>query len=163
MGRLRVATTTEFGPYVAFGEGVRAYDEIRAEATGGPLPAKLEFTLKLERDRYVVKSLQLSEPGIGLTGELLRRIPLATLVRMAVEDGTVEMLRMRRPKLPVGREGPSDDVLRFVARNYRYAVLMGEPQIEFVREKLNGPSRATTARWINLARERGFWQPYEEG
>jgi hypothetical protein len=169
MGRLRVATATvATAGQTRFGEGLVAYHEIHAEAFGGPLPGKLEFTLTLEGDRYVVTSLRLAE---GLTNGLLRQIPLATLVRMAIESGTdaIEAGQAtpgawagKRPALPIGREGPSDDVLAFVAKAYRYAVLCGEPQIEFVREKLHGPSRATVIRWINLARERGFWQPYDE-
>jgi hypothetical protein len=168
------------GGEVPFDQGVVAASEIHAEATG-PIPGKLAFTLVLEDGGYVVKSLS-REPGMGgLTGELLRQIPLATLVRMAIEKArpvtappVVALsghgasasagrgrLDLKPPKMPAGREGPSDDLLRFVGFAYRYAVLIGEPPIEFVIEKLKGPSRATVARWINLAGERGLWS-YEE-
>ncbi|MGI8868763.1 MAG: hypothetical protein ACR2F6_07920 [Mycobacteriales bacterium] len=50
--------------------------------------------------------------------------------------------------------GPTEDTLKWVARSYRLALILGEPPTRAVERDLRVP-RSTAGRWVALARERG--------
>jgi len=50
------------------------------------------------------------------------------------------------------RDGPTDEALRWVAYLYRFALVMEEPPTATVERML----KLTAARWVALARQRGF-------
>ena len=151
-------------PATQFPEGVLAWNTINAVATGSDLPCSpITLDLELHDDRYVCVTIHADD---GLTGEMLRQIPVAEIVRRAVSDSLDQLKPSRdggfsivlgaaRPPKPTGRTGPSDDLLRHVAFVYRVALLAGDAPTEAVAKEVGIP-RATAGRWIASAREKGF-------
>jgi hypothetical protein len=105
--------------------------------------------------------------GPAVTGELLRKIPIARYIRGVgtewwqtysrhgqeisfaderLTDEKVELLRLR---------GPVDETLQWVARAYQMAVILGDAPLRAVEKSLDVP-RSTAGRWVALARERGY-------
>jgi hypothetical protein len=125
-------------------------------------------------------------PGKGLTGALLRQLPLAVLVQEAAITNTVRVLEiegelfgaryveggpgfgslhddLRRELAAVGersrRRVIDDAFLAEVARVYREAFAWGRPPALAVEDAL-GPTTPTNARrWIAAARREGFLGP----
>lgn len=115
------------------------------------------------------------DDGAPVTGEVLRRIPIATLARESFKtllylrpteddecDGEVSWTGGWIPQQPLSPEiracWPSRDLpvaLRHVAMNYTLASAAGLPPTKEI--ELNfGVSRATAGRMISEARRRGF-------
>lgn len=106
--------------------------------------------------------------GRGLTGELLRALPLAQLAARTVQANLVRVMRWNGS--PIAARFPShdratttvreprhrltDEFLAEVARIYREAVAMGLPPAREIERRL-GPT-ASARRWIMFARQRGF-------
>jgi hypothetical protein len=106
-------------------------------------------------------------PGRELTGELLRRVPLAQLVREAtafrivtVRDGfavrhigpssPVEIAETRRRRI-LGSE-----FLRDIADTYRLALVSGVPPATLIQEKFGPTTPENARRWVMAARKAGF-------
>ncbi|MEV4001017.1 hypothetical protein [Actinomadura sp. NPDC049753] len=130
---------------------------VRAEARGLEL-----VTLAAEYDggagRYVARSIQVDPiPGGEVTGELLRSIPVATILQGGVRSALQTMLLQRgeRPPENVGKAGPTTETLRWVARIYRLALLEGDAPTRAVAHVLSIP-RSTAGRWVTRARDRGL-------
>jgi hypothetical protein len=127
----------------------------------------LDFDAVFEAGRFVVEQLTVHRRSDGppVTTEGLREIPVAALLRAAVEFNvkhTAQTGATGRTTswLEVQRRGssPSDLELEIVAGAYRAAYAAGAPPTQAVMEKL-GVSRSTASRRIALARERGLLGP----
>lgn len=90
-------------------------------------------------------------PGAFLTGEELRRVPIAHLVAEAMNDSSPPM-----PPVPDGfpADGPTPEALRYIATAYDRAYAVGKPPTKAV-ENL-GLTYPTAARWVALARAAGY-------
>lgn len=109
------------------------------------------------------------EGGPAVTGEAIRGVPVAKLVRQAsgwvmfVERShpngrPAQMIRRQIDKAGVDRirqAGPTDETLDWVAHAYRVALVLGDPPTGAVEKTFELP-RSTAGRWVALARERGF-------
>jgi hypothetical protein len=143
---------------------------ITAEADAQPnegLPYSVMLRLELVpgEPRYAVTRLEVK--GDAVTTEGLRQVPVGRLMRAAIEDAVGQARRRRdgslaiewpggkRPPLPKRREGPSDELLAYVALMYRLAHLVGEAPTEYVRRDLD-VARATAGRWLAKARDKGL-------
>lgn len=147
---------------------------------------------ELRVQTYTARARELGTGTLGedestISGELLRTIPVARLVREAV---TAAMNKVR--ELPDGRVVPlitdqgdrdefyasfaggmrqprrgsplSDDHLRRVADLYRAALERGDPPTQTIADEFPVPlARSTAAKWVMKARERGFLGPAMQG
>ncbi len=114
------------------------------------------------------------EDGPPVTGEAIRSVPVASLVKQAAshlmsidstKDGVTSMSGRRLTEEVAGRlrsRGPTDEALEWVAYLYRLSVAMGEPPTRTVEQALELP-RSTAGRWVALARQRGFLGQTESG
>jgi hypothetical protein len=117
--------------------------------------------------RFIVSKLTFSSPGQPIDRELLRSLPLTTManqvgpryVRAVVGDRTIATSGVTPPD-EVMLGGPSDEALAWVAFAYRLALVVGEPPTQAVARTLIRPP-STAARWVQLARKRGFLGPSE--
>lgn len=108
--------------------------------------------------------------GPQVTGEAIRGIPVAGIIRDAVArmllqvsadaDGTATASSPLHLDIPSGLAagGPTDEALRLVAKVYRVAQALGQPPTQSVQRDLELP-RSTAGRWISLARKRGLLEP----
>lgn len=131
-----------------------------ADCNGYQVSADVE----LERGRYRCRELLVSqgESGEPVTGEALRAIPLAQLIRAGlnhVERLAALMGRAERPPVTT-RGGPTPEVLAWLAHQYRRAYAVGDPPKQAVAQGL-GVSIATAGRWISRAREAGLLDAVE--
>lgn len=128
------------------------------------VPADIWATLVIEGRRYVVDSLTVRRvaDGPAITSDLIRRIPVHTIVKYAVAGAAV-MHRNGRPAgmalpddlLTAARAaGPTDETLALVAQLYVIAELTGDPPAKSVRTILEIPT-ATAGNWIRRAKDRG--------
>jgi hypothetical protein len=168
---------------VRFEEWFEAPRRLTGSVTNDPsLPYDVDVELKLEGDRYAPVSLRLKARAGGpvVTGEHLRDVSVTDILRRVVEDYffgsppsprpssvtitpptasasagafTPHLISLLGEPPEVGRI--SDDVLKDVADAYRVGVLVGYPPVAVVAERYKRP-RATAARWITTARDRGF-------
>lgn len=60
-----------------------------------------------------------------------------------------------RPPKGIASQGPTDEVLRWVAQEYALAYALTNPPTKSVQEALD-VSRATAGRWVAEARRRGL-------
>jgi hypothetical protein len=121
--------------------------------------------------------------GGAVTGELLRKVPIATLVRHAVpeagsriretapgrfepligterDDAYSQLLENTRP---VRRGAPiTDDHLKQVAAVYGEALVNGEPPLRTVEAQFKA-KRSTASKWVAMARQRGHLGPARQG
>jgi hypothetical protein len=121
-----------------------------------------------------------TEVGGDVTGDTLRRIPIARLVKLAVasaaryyapiEPGSEPVFHVFRPgprdaefyaqytedaRRPRRGSPLTDDHLQQVAGLYRAALERGDPPTQTIADELHA-ARSTAARWVSLARERGI-------
>jgi hypothetical protein len=90
-------------------------------------------------------------PGEFLTGEDLRRVPVARLITEAVDETPAPL-----PNAPDGfpASGPTDEVLRYIATAYARAYAAGHAPTKAVEEL--GLTYSTASRWVALARAAGY-------
>jgi hypothetical protein len=140
---------------------LQVFPYFEATASGPLLPCIVELRLVLKGGTFVVDEFRARRKrgGVPIRTELLRKIPVGQIVRMAVE----EMITLGQT--PAEREQsirPQDlgdaEKVRHVADTYRLGVLIGQSPTQLVAEHL-GMSRAAAGRWISRAREEGFLGP----
>jgi hypothetical protein len=137
----------------------------------------LELRVVYEAGRFVVDELTVKRRtgGPPVTSEGIREIPVAALLRRAVEG---QLMHVGPPIRGEGKTswemtwagpvtlseraqgggGPSDADLRAVADVYHVAYATGGPPLKTVMNRLGLP-RSTASRWIRMARERGLLGP----
>jgi hypothetical protein len=141
------------------------------------------FNLAADEKGVRCHSLLVNDPRgeRTITGTLLRKIPVDTLIRTARDlvavqlfrkrDGSLDMRRVRRPgasglveylkELERKRHHPrrgvqlSDDFLQRVAEAYENAESTGRPPTKTVSVEFD-TSRPNASRWVAEARRRGF-------
>jgi hypothetical protein len=140
---------------------------------------RVELTIEVD-DEGVPRctGLELRQrPGAEpITGEALRNVPVARLMREAIEAAASADLRPS-PKVVTASAASlsatarirargaavTDDDLRDVAERYRAAVDRGiRSPTQTVANELGAP-RSTVARWVHKARDRGFLGPAVRG
>lgn len=129
-----------------------------------------------ESGRFELREIEFrSEPGHSLTGEILRAIPLASLLDHArpsdweqrqlppgvVRHGPYGLLT-EEAQARMKEAGPVTETLRMVATIYQVAYAMGDPPTKQVAAAFDVP-RPTAERWVRRARERGFLGESEHG
>ncbi len=163
MGKRTV--NAEWNSYGRLGDGLAVPSPVTITVTGEPFD--LVLAVELQGGRFVCRDLRVTQVDGGppVTGEALRRIPVSEVIRTALEDTIVrgeqigpelwEAAPMGAPRRDIARHGPTDEALKHVAAIYRFTHALGESPTKGVQERLGLP-RSTAARWVALARERGY-------
>ena len=165
---------------IHLGGGLAGWSPFTWPAEEG-LPYRLELRVVHEDGRFVVDQLTVKrrEDGPPVTTEHLREVPIAALLRLAVESNIMRVgpttregnrssweLTWASPlalsERAKGGGGPSDEDLRTVAALYQVAYATGQAPTRLVMNRLELP-RSTASRWIALARERGLLGPATPG
>jgi len=142
---------------VEVGDGVTIPAEIEAKCTHDGY--KIRFVAVFDNDagRYMVRVLEVTaKTAPEVTGEKLRTIPVASLLRDVVMYKLADTpLAGRRPPEDLASTASTSELLQWVSRIYRRAVILGDPPAQSVANALNVP-RSTAGRWIMRARDRGL-------
>jgi hypothetical protein len=159
---IAVTATVDMAP------GVRAWETASTSTVVDDVT--LTFTVRAipgdgERaGRFVCASIA---ADAGLSGELVRRIPVAAIVHSAAAHLLMpadDQPGRRRTLLgaPTKRElkrmaaaGPTDETLRWVAYAYRVGLILDAKPTQHVEQSFEIP-RSTAGRWIAAARDRGY-------
>ena len=134
--------------------------------------------LRRRSRRYVCTSFEVfrtpdADEGKGfVTSEVLRKLTVGHLVQMALlnlpdlqvtrelpNENGVEPWGWTPPE-GLREEGPTDRVLQWVAHLYLHAMATSMNPAKAVEDRL-GLSHSTAARWIRLARQKGYLGPSE--
>ena len=177
VSRCHGSAMNEEAKYISLGGGLGGWSPFTWPAEEG-LPYRLELRVVHEDGRFVVDQLTVKrrEGGPPVTTERLREVPIAALLRLAVESNVVRVsreatrdgdtssweLRWASPlalsERAKGGGGPSDEDLRTVAALYQVAYATGQAPTRLVMNRLELP-RSTAGRWIRMARDRGLLGP----
>jgi hypothetical protein len=133
-----------------------------------PERARVEMVVELRAGRYEVKGLSVLRDARAaeITAEFLRSLTPRDDVRAALLDllkpmtwsqsGAVVTAQIPgRPPKGIASQGPTEEVLKWVAQEYALAYALTIPPTKAVQESL-GVSRATAGRWVAEARHRGL-------
>ena len=145
--------------------GISPWRRVKVEANLGDL--HVTIWLAVVEGRYVAREVCVeSVDGQGVTGEALRGVPVARLIRETVEEmssggdpgiTTQGALRSMHERL-----SPVEQFLPNVAITYRLGYLAGDKATSWVAEWFEVP-QSTAARWVRLARQRGLLGRTEKG
>ena len=153
---------------------------------GGAVGTRLRIEYDDDRHRYLCTNFEVfrdpdASEGKGfVTTELLRDTPVggliaATLSLPDVNDGTPGPMFPDFHELPnpdkvepwgrtppegLREEGPTDRALQWTAHLYRYAMAISLNPAKAVEDQLR-LSHGTAARWVRLARQKGYLGPSE--
>ncbi|MCU1612772.1 MAG: hypothetical protein JWO98_312 [Frankiales bacterium] len=162
--------------------GGRVIANVPATAIITPLPGDadpLDFSVELQLDivdgRLACVSLlaQRIDDGPTVTGEGLRRVPVADAVAAAAVTGDVLRERVQTgenqfsdipfefPETEFAKNGMTDDALEQVARIYAMAQATGKKATGILLSEYGMP-RPTATRWIQAARRRGILKDEHE-
>ena len=146
--------------------GLLVPSRITATVPGVP-PYDLDLVIEFIDGRFACTSLtaRRTESGKPVTGDGIRKIPVAAYVSAAVREAARQVAtRSGGEALPVpvgqgarsySKRGPVDDTLREVAAVYRLAYVAGEAPLKSVVSAFDIP-RSTASRWVAAARDKGF-------
>ena len=150
--------------------GISAPSRFAVEVTEQE-PYDVALMVEVVGGRFVCTSFTASPGAEGepITTEGLRRIPVATLVRLGAQQVAMQFEQHGEGDTAYTRHestswtdtkrlvaaGPTDETLRFVAFQYRFAYAVGEGPTKAVQERLGLP-RSTAGRWVDMARKRGY-------
>jgi hypothetical protein len=149
-------------PFADVGHGLIGPSFVRVVAQFPEYPGLLDVRVLIEPidGTYEVTELSLSnqKKGIAIPPDALRKIPMRTIVRMALGNRLLnanlrEVLTPAEPE-PIDRS-PEANMHRNVALRYRIARLVGGAPVEAV-QKAQNVSRATATRRVAAARKAGF-------
>jgi hypothetical protein len=132
-----------------------------------PLDLSIEMELDIANGRLVCTELtarRIAEDGPGVTGEELRRIPVAKLVEIAALELNVllerngpkaEWSNVEPPPKDFAKDGMTDDALEMFSRAYAAVQATGRrPSGVFLN--VYGMPRGTSSRWLATAKRRGI-------
>lgn len=136
-----------------------------------PLDIRVQMIIDVVDGRLSCTSLtaeRLDESAPGITGEDLRRIPVASYVELATSDenfvlmkmvdrgeGNIELVDMKSPPEDFAKGGMTDEALDLFADLYAAVQARGgKPSGVLLSEY--GMPRATFSRWLEAARRRGI-------
>lgn len=131
-----------------------------------PLGFRVVMTLDIVGGRLTCTSLtaeRLDEDSPGITGEDLRRIPVATYVRVAALKMPVVLERHgdgwsgvgELPPVDFAKNGMTDEALEQFSRLYALIQVSGGKPSGVLLNQYGMP-RATSSRWLTVARRRGI-------
>jgi hypothetical protein len=144
---------------------------VHSQGAGGPLGIDSRVQYDDDLRRYVLTEFRVFrlEARGRVTSEVLRQVAVSDLLwPMLHSDSVIRELPNpdnvepwgATPPEGLSKEGPSDRALRWVAHLYLYGMAVAlNPAVE-VEERL-GLSHSTAARWIRLARQKGYLGPSE--
>jgi hypothetical protein len=160
------ATRTEPGGAHQLGHGLAIVWFRRVHVDDPELPVLVDLELDDNGDRLVVTTLTLSArlEGPPVDADALRSIPLARLVRRAIEGplgGPVRVESTGDGSVVVTPPGPLSEV-EAVAVAYKAALFIGEAPTAAVAEAL-GVSRDVAAKRVQAARRAGLLEPTSKG
>jgi hypothetical protein len=143
---------------------------------GGGVGTRCRIEYDPDERRYVCTSFEVfrtpdASEGKGfVTSEVLRDLAVGQLIRLTliIPDSVLSELPNPDNVEPWGwappkglrEEGPTDRSLQWVAHLYRYAMAISMTPAKTVEETLH-LSHGTAARWIRLARQKGYLGPSE--
>jgi hypothetical protein len=146
---------------------------------GGGVAVELRIDYDDDERRYVCTEFRVyrspdSSEGKGfVTTETLRHVTVSDWLRFTLNipvrndhlfrelpnTDNVEPWGWKPPK-GLAKEGPTDRALQWVAHLYLYAMAISMNPAKTVEERLK-LSHSTAARWIRLARQKGYLGPSE--
>ncbi|MFW6034539.1 MAG: hypothetical protein ACOC9R_05320 [bacterium] len=145
-------TEEQASGFVDVGDGVTVPAEITGTEHLDGATVRLRAVYRPDTGRYAV--VELTVEADEVTGELIRSVPVASLLTKwalrFIGPGAVE-----RPPADLVQTGPTDETLRWVARAYRVALLVGAAPTQAVAETFD-VARGTAGRWVTRSRDRGF-------
>jgi hypothetical protein len=143
----------------------------------------VEARVVFEDGRLTARSVKVAQrpDGPPVTGEALRQVPVAWLVRHSLETtpqspfgpgfgqepgkrfemvlfGMLEPEDVQRMRAA----GPTDETLEWVARTYTLALAVGDRPTKAVKEVFE-IAQSTAGQWVARARDRGFLGTAEPG
>lgn len=124
--------------------------------------------------RFVCTDVRVRQrPGSpAVSGEVLRAVPVQDLIRdgfflalvqpgrRSKDEQQSVVGKLLHPPDGLAEQGPTDEVLRWVAQIYEFARAIGDPPAKSVQDGLS-VSRATAGRWVAEARRRGLLESGE--
>jgi hypothetical protein len=147
------------GRDVDIGDDWRVPERIRVVRDNhGGVDVELTAEYRPDTGRYEPEEVVVRRHSLPVTGETLRMLPIAAMLRDAVAAYMAERPEMFLPQgdlRELAAAGPTDDTLRAVARVYRAAALLGDPPARRVVEAFGIP-RGTASGWVMRARDRGL-------
>ena len=154
------------------GKGFAIPKRFELEYDGDDVPYKVEMVVTWDAGRLVCTSLTCTPKANGeeVTGEGLRTLPVAGLIRAGVQGYLFRVEKVGRstrlvpatlPSLE-SSEGPTAEALEWVALVYRLAHATKFNPTKAVTDALRLP-RSTAARWVMTARTKGLLGPTTEG
>jgi hypothetical protein len=168
---------TEMSKPIEFAQGLAVWVPFtfRTEVEG---LYSLEMRVVYEAGRFVVDQLTVNRRADGppVTTEGIREIPVAALLRLAVEgnltrvgprqhDGHTSTWEYTWAAWPANLSeraqsgaGPNEHDLRAIADVYQIAYATDQPPTKTVMQRFGLP-RSTASRWIALARKQGLLGP----
>ena len=172
---MRVSVSHGPGAIEPFGKGFAVLGRFEASFEDESLPYAVTLGAILEEGRFSVISLTATRlpKGPPVTSEGVRRLPIATLLQFVAATSLLRVERtpsgdevlispMDLPDLTeLAVDGPTDEVLGYVALIYRIGYAVGNAPTREVVQAF-GISRATAGRWIAQARELEYLGPAEE-
>ena len=155
---------TKKGRVVQIAEGLRGYSAYSADfALADHDQVKIKVGIVLVGGAYQVSELTLKSTGDeAVSTELLRQIPLRTILRSAIGNALRNENLGSLAYPPPGRARTSDGRLKNTAFVYRLARLTGEPPVQAVMEA-EQVSRSTATRMVASARKAGYLGSDEAG
>lgn len=143
---------------VDIGDGHKVPSEITAIAEDvDGYTVTLTAVYRPASGRYEAREMTVrSENGQEVSGEALRSVPVATILRDGIMSAlqAATALTFGPPPSDLGKR-PTQEALEWVARIYRLALLVGEAPTQAVAGALDLP-RSTAGRWVMRARDRGL-------
>jgi len=144
-------------------EGFQAFEIITVLASPDlpdDPPCDVELSAALDGGRYVVSEVRCTRRlrGPEITGELVRRIKVADILRIGALLANKVLAGPRGDPAALRAQGPTEESLRVAARVYRMAHLVRDNPTRAVASAFGIP-HSTAARWVQQARQAGFLGP----
>jgi hypothetical protein len=112
--------------------------------------SRIELGVRLVDGHYKCFEMHLYRDESEVTGELLRSVPMARMIELAVT--TFAHFEPYWPTKEQAREGPTRENLTRVALLYRLANAVGRKPTQMIAEAFDLKA-STAARWVSRARE----------
>lgn len=123
------------------------------------LPVHIDIVISFEGERVRCDRLTLISRGDPIDTEILRKVPMATVLRAAATaalgvegEGWADLLHFHQVDTD---NGPTDEVMIAVAAIYALAFAVGDRPTKAVGQALSVP-RSTATGWVAAARRKGF-------
>jgi hypothetical protein len=179
MGRTTSDDKVQLVPGIEAPRTVTTDEIVTWSRAGGGVAVQLQIEYDDDERRYVCTEFTArrspdAQEGKGfVTSETLRQPAVSDLIAITLmlirqQDGAIKELPNPDNVDPWGwtippdliKEGPTDRTLQWVAHLYHYGLAISLKPAKVVEERLELP-HGTAARWIRLARQKGYLGPSE--